>query len=311
MVPCEFTPAQRSLLLALVAVGCFPGASTANAWQQYHTSAGKPMRWSAAALQQPLPYSLDETGLSGDGLAPWALAQSVQEALAQWAGLTCAVTSDARAPLCAAGEAAIRSLGVSFQWLGWGTPQPIGLGCAAGDSPPCSRVSPNGNQITFVHAAADWPYGKDVIAMTVVSAAKSTGFIADADIAVNDARYSFCLASCLPGQIHFGAVALHEAGHFLGLDHSAVASAVMNAAPPQEILHPGTLQADDNAGACAAYPEDATPVTCAADAHTVRVAHASGCNAARGPAALPWAALLALGWWSLRRWRSASRAASP
>ncbi|MSQ84826.1 MAG: hypothetical protein EXR77_18465 [Myxococcales bacterium] len=55
----------RTLALFGFAVGIGLWPQPLAAWQQYHTSTGLPMRWSPSALQQPIGYSVDETGLLG------------------------------------------------------------------------------------------------------------------------------------------------------------------------------------------------------------------------------------------------------
>ena len=239
------------------------------------------MRWSVEALQQAVGYGIDETGLTGDGIAPDALSGAVQSALAQWQGLKCpgCTASIANGP-CGGGRCQDRALGMTFVSLGWQPALPIGLGCRETKDGACVAYAANGNQITFVHDAKNWNFGTLVIAMTVVSAKTNTGFIGDADIAVNDAGFAFCLDACGPGQTHFGGVILHEAGHFIGLDHSDVPTAIMYAKPPEIIDRLGTLQADDRAGACAAYPSEVTATTCApaSAAKPTAQSDAAGCT---------------------------------
>lgn len=303
MGPCEFHSVRAGWLAAVAAFGWLLAATPCHAWQQYHTTQGKPMRWSVESLKHPLVLDLDDSGLSNDSLSPAAVLQATQTALLQWQQLNCPMeATEGVQAQCADGSAASRPLGIEFGSPEWRPAQAIGLGCAATAELPCATLGPNGNQITFVHAANNWPYGKGVIAMTVVSAVKSTGLIADADIAVNDAGYSFCLATCLPGQIHFGEVILHEAGHFLGLDHSADPAAVMFAKPPEVINKMGALAADDKAGACAAYAATAAAPTCSPLGGTA-ASDSGGCGAGAAGSGWPSMGLLlaAVVGWARRR----------
>ena len=293
---------SRTLALSGLAVGIGLWPQPLAAWQQYYTSTGLPMRWSPAALQQPIDYSVDETGLLADGLGLAATGTAIQAAMAQWQAVQC--PQWALGPGC---KAIQQSTGLTFGFAGLAAPQPIGLGCAPTMVTPCTDLGPNGNQIVFVHDGAKWQYGKGVIAMTVVSAAKATGWIADADIAVNDAGYSFCLSPCPAEKIHLGAVVLHETGHFLGLDHSAQASAVMYATPPATITKTGELHLDDRAGLCAAYlPELATTTascTSSSAAKPSKPVAVDGCTAGASPAWPGWLAALGLALMKLRRRR--------
>lgn len=239
-------------------------AQPALAWRQYHTSLGKPMRWSAASLAQPLAYSLDDSGLGDDGIGADDLAQAAQAALGTWQAVQCPTCK----PACDQAKCARRALGVAFAVPTWKPAQPIGMACVDPGPAGCATYAPNGNQLTFVHQALAWPYGKQVIAMTVVSAKTDSGEIADADIAFNDAGYPFCLQACAAGQIHVGAAILHEAGHFIGLDHSLDDHAVMYAKPPETVDRQGELTEDDRQGACVAYPSDVSLTQCVTDAAT-------------------------------------------
>lgn len=275
----------------------------AHAWHQYFTSTGAPMHWPAAA-RSALPYSIDATGLASDGLSNAAVFAAVDSAFTRWPLVACPVCkATAQAGPCTKDQSCSeRPLDVHFVSLGWHPPASIGLSCAPTDSGPCD-YEPDGNQVLFIHEAKAWPFGSLVIAMTVVSALPKTGDIADADIALNDAGFAFCLDACVAGQVHLGAVILHEAGHFLGLDHSEQPDAVMFAKPPAQITAMGELTADDKAGICAIYPVDVT-ATCppaAQDAAGGRAGTGS-CSAAPAPTdAAVLAALTALVVLALRR----------
>ena len=242
------------------------------------------------------------------GIADPALATAIAAALGQWQDVTCKGCATAAAlAKCGEGRCADRAVGFGFVNVGWQAAQPTGLGCAATTDGNCT-YGPNGNQVSFVHATADWPFGSGVIAMTVLNAKSDTGWIADADIAVNDAGFQFCLDKCAGKQIHIGAVILHEAGHFIGLDHSADKTAILFAKPPPDMTSVGKLQPDDRAGACAAYPaEAAATVDCVApvDAQAGGRAATPGCASAAAPVGpRSMLALLAAfaGWWRWRRW---------
>ncbi len=132
------------------------------------------------------------------------------------------------------------------------------------------KTGPNQNVIVFHDDA--WPYeAADIaatrtpksltIALTTVSFDTETGEILDADIELNSADYAFTTPSSPAGATGFDlqSVLTHETGHFLGLAHSPLARAVMNASGDTDAV--GTKRAltlEDVRGICAIYPADGT-----------------------------------------------------
>ncbi len=240
------------------------------------------MRWPAVALAAPLTYTVDETGLSADGLQLVEVRAAIQAGLGTWQAVSC-------------GPCAIRPIAKGFGDVGVTAPAAIGLGCVATTTTGCVQWGPNGNQCVFIHAAVDWPYSAGVIAMTVLTARTDNGVIVDADIALNDAAFAFCAQSCSSDRIHLEAVFRHEAGHFVGLDHSSLPAAVMHGVPPKVIAKPTPMTDDDVAGLCAAYADEVTPVACAQpEATTARQPIGApktkdgGCAAGRPSPHAPW-----------------------
>lgn len=284
----------KTLLIALL-LSTTLLARTALAWRQYTTTEGLPMHWPASASPK-LAYGIDVTGLSQDGLAPVAVAAAIDASFGTWQAVACPVctTDAATVPCTAANACVVRSVGLGFADLGPQNPQAIGLGCQATSASACVPA-PDGNQILFIHNSDAWPFGSQIIAMTVVTATADAGEIVDADVALNAGGVAFCLDECGPGKIHLGAVIQHEAGHFLGLDHSEQPDAVMFARPPAQTVAMASLTADDIAGVCAAYPAVPSPVACPVQEDGGAPSHvAAGCRAVPAPASPTCPALLAI-----------------
>lgn len=108
---------------------------------------------------------------------------------------------------------------------------------------PSSRV-----QDSSVDAAA--------LAVSIVSFDFRTGEIVDVDVELNSDRSVFTTTE-LESEvvIDLQSVVTHEAGHFLGLDHTDVREATMDAGYLPGTLGQRSLHPDDEAGLCAIYPE--------------------------------------------------------
>jgi hypothetical protein len=138
---------------------------------------------------------------------------------------------------------------------------------------------PNQNVVVFHDEV--WPYeaqdraksGRSIsptVALTTVTFDPNTGEIYDADIELNSADYVIAVPDAtgkLPdGAFDLQSVLTHEAGHFFGLAHSPLPSAVMNASGDSD--QGGTkrnLREEDVAGICAIYPPGARLVSTLVD----------------------------------------------
>ncbi len=122
----------------------------------------------------------------------------------------------------------------------------------------------NANVIFFVDQG--WADEPEKLAVTTVTFNKNTGEIYDADMGLNSTDWTFTTTGAAGG-MDLLSVLTHEAGHFLGLAHSAAPDATMNERySPPEVQDLRSLAADDNDGICAIYPPapiaeecDATP----------------------------------------------------
>jgi MYXO-CTERM domain-containing protein len=140
--------------------------------------------------------------------------------------------------------------------------EPPGQSGVACDQVQYNPYGPNQNLVVFRDNG--WSDGDAVntLGLTTVTYSKRTGEILDADMELNSSpAHPLVLSPPDPaGSYDLLSVMTHEAGHFLGLAHSADTSAVMYA-----FYQPGsiTLQPDDIQGICAIYPPDGTRSTSA------------------------------------------------
>jgi len=171
----------------------------------------------------------------------------------------------------------------------------------------CSAAVPSGDACRTQGGCSNlydcWDDGQSssVIASTLVTSNRQTGEILDTDIEMNDAprgsaaAFKFAvIGTCAGSQSDCGIdvqnTVTHEAGHTLGLDHSANPSATMYASGPPGETSKRDLFDDDIQGICAIYPKGAATVTCVPPD-----SGGCGCSAAQtGPGAALWTLLLLL-----------------
>jgi Matrixin len=164
-------------------------------------------------------------------------------------------------------DAEAHSLAAFQRWMGAACPGGGHPSVSVSDEGPVacdqvgySQIGPNQHVIIFRDTS--WPYLNDVynaLALTTVTFDTDTGEIYDADIEVNTFQTPITVSSTPePGQYDFDSIITHEAGHFLGLAHTPVDTAVMYA-----FYKPGSddLTSDDVGGICAIYSPSGTRAT--------------------------------------------------
>ena len=106
-----------------------------------------------------------------------------------------------------------------------------------------NTCAPNAN--SWIFRDDDWPHAATALGYTQPHFSTTTGVIHDADIEFNSARIA-------AEGLDVRAVLVHEAGHFLGLDHSPDEAATMY--EDYGASEQATLSLDDVEGICAIYP---------------------------------------------------------
>lgn len=152
----------------------------------------------------------------------------------------------------------------------------------------CGRAEYNrgaGNANIVIFRDDEWPYSEVAheLAATWLTVDQG-GTIVDADIEINATVPLFVPTGdealelgVIANQRDLLSIMVHEAGHFLGIDHSREDGAVMQPALDVGAVRT-VLSPDDEAAICAAYPPDAAASKCD---YTPRNGFASEC----GPAA--------------------------
>jgi MYXO-CTERM domain-containing protein len=161
-----------------------------------------------------------------------------------------------------------------------------------------NKAAPNANVILFQDTQWHYKGVDNTLAKTTVTFDGETGEILDADIEINHA-YNELTVSDSAVVFDLQSVLTHEIGHFIGLDHSPDPDATMFAGYDEGSTSLRTLEADDVAAACAAYPPtrsgkcEPTPRNGLGDACGVAAAptssggETSGCAIAPAPATVP------------------------
>ncbi|MEY3012775.1 MAG: hypothetical protein RIT45_1510 [Pseudomonadota bacterium] len=224
--------------------------TSARAFTLATSPSGAHQRWSSATIA----WDIDETGLTAQGVDKASTEAALQAAFSTWEAVQCGLCHDPNGVSCEPVACAEHALGLQFVFDGWKPPRAPGLGCAVQWEGSACSGTPDGNQVLFVYDQAQWPVASHVIALTLVAADNKSGLIGDADILVNTAHKTFCVApDCAIGRYDLQNTVTHEVGHLLGLDHSLVSEATMfGGAPPQETSK-RDLDPDDVAGVCTAY----------------------------------------------------------
>lgn len=223
----------------------------ASAWLQYRTSESKGcgLRWH----QPDIDYLVDTA--APEGLAHADFLAAVDGAFRGWSQVQCGLCTSKVAPGCAPEKCAPQALGLEMHLKGVAPPTPVGATCTESNAAgTCIQVASNGNFVSVAQGTPDaWIYGQFVFALTVLTFNRQTGAIADADILLDDTGADFCIGPCKPGQHNVCNTLTHEAGHFLGLDHSHDAQATMFSTAPSGEVKKCSLLDDDRTGACVVY----------------------------------------------------------
>jgi hypothetical protein len=116
-----------------------------------------------------------------------------------------------------------------------------------------NATGPNANAILFRDEG--WSYDPSTIAQTTVAFNTTTGKILGADMEINSDLFE------LP-TLSLEYIIGHEAGHFLGLDHSSDPTALMYFSYALDSTVEPMLQDDDRAAICDAYPPSRMTPAC-------------------------------------------------
>lgn len=217
---------------------------------------GRPVRWPNGCLS----FAVQRDGSELQGFDADVVLEIAQKAFALWTDSEC--FGGGSPPLTFGAQGRVRCNVPEYN-------------CDPGDW--------NANVVMFRDEG--WPHVASALAVTCVTMNVDTGVILDADIEINTTPPYFDFA--LPGE-NAGAdlqtVITHEAGHFLGLEHSNLSGALMFANYNDSVLV-SSLSDDDIAGVCEIYGARETDPSCETPELPESTACAGGseCVARQGP----------------------------
>lgn len=198
--------------------------------------AGTPLFWPKSCVS----FSVQKDGAPSQGITGDMLQEVVETSFNNWQGVTC---------------------------QGGGNPNMKVVRYAQVNCAESLYNQKGPNQNVWFFREDEWPHAGDgdrTIALTLVSFNPKTGEIYDVDVELNAVQRQFVLeppTGTEAGEVDdLYSVVQHESGHFLGLAHSSDPTSTMwsnyNGSVDMR-----TLEADDTAGLCAAYPPTSTPDT--------------------------------------------------
>jgi len=146
----------------------------------------------------------------------------------------------------------------------WGEVPTAGILFQEDGEPAEPQSEPDGRNVLY-WTMADWPHEQAVIALTSINYYPDRGEIADVDIDFNGQHYEWTVTDDYV-RTDVQAIATHELGHYVGLDHSEEETSAMwayydiNPAGVGETRQ-RELSADDEAGITYMYPCERQRVT--------------------------------------------------
>ncbi len=214
----------------LLAVCVVLSAETAAAYSISRTAQGAVVRWPSV----PVAYYLDSAG-SGD-VPDGSDVGAVQQSFADWTNVACSK--------------------LAFKHLG--SKATSNLTAVGG--------SPDGKNVLGWIQSNQWQYGGYVLGVTAPIFYED-GTIIEADIAFNGYLQKWTTVGQF-GRVDVKSVALHEIGHFFGLQHVLDGNELQQPPTMAPAVDPegksATLEADDMNAACYLYPEG-SKFTCQGD----------------------------------------------
>lgn len=193
--------------------------------KQFCETSGTPLAWRSSCVG----VTVQQMGSPQRGFSYDDIAGVVETAFGAWVHASC----DGKPP------------SIEVQLMG-----PVECGLSEYNSD-----AANANIVLF--RDGPWPYvgAQNALGLTTTRFDTKTGDLWDADIELNGSDGNLSIGDPITGD-DLLSVLTHEAGHFLGLSHSSVASATMK--PVYDAARDGTsfrsLAPDDEAGICAVYP---------------------------------------------------------
>lgn len=216
---------QRRLVGPLTAALVLAAVGPAQAYVRTRTQAGVAIAWPRRCI----PYHVNNRG--SDNVILSKVETAVRKSFAAWEQVGCS------------------DLELSYQ--GQTNVELVGY----------SPNATNANMVVFQED--EWPHQSKIIALTTVTFCSApsgapcdaAGKVLDADIEMNGVDFIFT-ASPLPGMVQYDIqnTVTHEAGHFIGLDHTTVPDATMFATAPAGERAKQSLEQDDEDGLCEIYP---------------------------------------------------------